>query len=208
MIMCCQIRLSGLGVGRERLEPVRDMPFEQGVAEAARARMHQQIGAVAIDAAARIEHLFHRLQLTEMIAAADCAERGIEIGRWQLVSYQLACDIAVIGLCDVAQPVGRLVDADAAGREIELIQCHAAAGVGADEGRMDLVGEDGAADRAELAGMQVRQAGDRAHARNVSDCFELAHSGALDPGAGCVEAVDRRTAVHAMGIAHVGTLER
>ena len=143
-----------------------------------------------------------RLQLAEMIAAADGAERGIERRRLKPGLGQGRSEIAVPGAVERAQALGGLVDAQLAHRQVELEQAHAAADVRADELRMDAVGQDAAAHRPPFAGMQVRHGGHGLDAGQRGDSLQLLLGVALDPGSRRIEGVDRRAAVHGGCCAH------
>jgi hypothetical protein len=100
------------------------------------------------------------------------------------------------------QPLGQLVGPQLACCDIELKQPHAAADVGADQLRVNAVGQNGAADGTIFSGMEVRHGRDRADAGPTGDLLELKRGVTLDPGLGRGEDVDRRAAVHLGRSAH------
>jgi hypothetical protein len=87
----------------------------------------------------RHQDLFDRLQLAEVIAAADGAERRIERGRRKAGFGQRLGGAALPGCFERAQAACRLVNAQLPHRKVELKQAHAATDVGADEQRVDSI---------------------------------------------------------------------
>ena len=162
--------------------------------------MHEQAGPRAIElgfgGSLRREDLFDRLQLAEMVAPADRAERRIERRGRKTGFCHRSCDVALPRHIECAQAIGRLVDAKLAHGKVELEQTHAAADVGADELRMNSIRQNAATDRAVFSGMQVGHAGNCFDAGKRGDILQLFGGVALDPGPGRVEGVDRRAAAH------------
>ena len=162
--------------------------------------MHEQAGLRAIEpgfgGGLRLEDLFDRLQLAEMVAAADGAERGIERRGRKTGFGRRSGDVTLPRRIECAQAIGRLVDAKLAHGKVELEQTHATADVGADERRMNSIGQNAAANRAVFSRMQVRHAGNRFDAGKRGDILQLFRGVALDPRTGRVESVDRRAAAH------------
>ena len=67
---------------------------------------------------------------------------------------------------------------------------------GADEQRIDPIGQNAAADGSVFSGMQIRHAGNGYDAGQRGDILQLFRGIALDPGTGRVKGVDRRAATH------------
>jgi hypothetical protein len=80
-------------------------------AEATRTGMDQDIGMVAVEPRLRgdLRHqdFLDRLDLAEVVAAADAAERGIEGGRAETGVGQSAASVAIPGLIERVQPLGQ-----------------------------------------------------------------------------------------------------
>ena len=173
--------------------------------------MDQDIGLVPVQprlrGRLRRKDFLDGLDLAEMVAAADAAERSIERRGVKTGVGQDTGDIAIPGLIERAQALGQLVEPQLARCDIEREQPHAAADVGADQLRMNPVGQNGATDGTIFAGMQIRHGGDRPDASQASDLFELKRGVALDPGFGRGEDMDRRTAVHLGRSAHLKSFQ-
>ena len=163
--------------------------------------MHEQTREVGVEARCRggprLDDLIDRLQLAEVIAAADGAERRFEARSPAVPPARSARDASPSQAPSSARMRSATLSRRSlrAGR-VEREQRHAAADVGADELRMDAVGQDAAAHRPVLAGVQVGHAGDRLDTRERGDLLELARGIALDPRLGRIERVDRRGARH------------
>ena len=162
--------------------------------------MHEHAGPRVIEpgfgGSLRLEDFFDRLQLAEVIAAADGAERRIERRGRKIGFGHRSCDVALPRHIECAQAIGRLIDAKLANGKVELEQAHATADVGADELRMNSIRQNAAADRAVFSRMQVRHAGNCFDAGKRGDILQLLRGVALDPGTGRVEGVNRRAAAH------------
>jgi hypothetical protein len=150
----------------------------------------------------RRKDLLDGLEFAEVVAAADAAERGIKGGGGKTgVSQDAAC-IATPGLIERVQALGQLVEPQLARRDIKLKQAHAATNVGADQLRVNAIGQNGAADGAIFPGVEIRHGRDRPDARQSGDLLELKRGVTLDPRFGRGEDVDRRAAVHLGRSAH------
>jgi hypothetical protein len=150
----------------------------------------------------RLKDFLDGLQFAEVVAAADAAKRGIKGGGVKTCVRQDAVDVAVPGLIERVQSLGQLVEPQLARCDVELKQAHAAADVGADQLRVNAISQNGAADRAIFAGMEIRHGRDCLHAGQYGDLLELKGGVTLDPGFGRGEDVDRRAAVHLGRSAH------
>jgi hypothetical protein len=70
----------------------------------------------------RHQDFLDRLDLAEVVAAADAAERGIEGGRAETGVGQSAASVAIPGLIERVQPLGQLVEPQLARGDIKLKQ--------------------------------------------------------------------------------------
>jgi hypothetical protein len=176
------------------------LPLQDREAKSTRAGMHKQINLGRIEpgfgGCLRHQDLFDRLQLAEVVAAADGAERRIERGRRKTGFGHRVRDAALPRRIERTQAACRLVDAQLAYGKVELEQAHAATDVGANEQRVDPIRQNTAAHGAVLSRMQVRHAGNGFDAGQRCDIIQLLRGVALDPGTGRVEGVDRRAAAH------------
>src|SRR5689334_16542600 len=118
--------------------------------------MHEQVGLRAIEPGFasnfRLEDLFDRLQLTEVVSTADGAEGQIERCKRQTGFGHRSRYVTLPGHIECTQAAGCLVVAKLANGKVELEQAHAAADVGADELRMDSVRQNAAANRTVFPG--------------------------------------------------------
>jgi hypothetical protein len=80
--------------------------------------------------------------------------------------------------------------------------------VGADQLRVDAVGQDAAADRSPFAGVQIRHGRHGVDAGERGDGLQLLGGVTLDPGPRRIESVDRRAAVHGRCCVHKGAAFR
>ena len=82
------------------------------------------------------------------------------------------------------QSIRQLIDPQLTRGKIELEQAHAAADIRTDPLRMNLIRQNGAADRSVLAGMQIRHGRDGPDTGKSRYLFKLHPGIALDPGFG------------------------
>lgn len=169
--------------------------------------MHEEISAVAVDTSRFCgvcrPHVVERLQLAEMIAAADGAKGGVMRRRREPGAFECARNVSIKDIRSRAGAQRRdrrgfCVRTDRARRAP-----YAASDVGADKGGVDRVSEHAAANGTIFAGMHVGHAGNSDCAGKRRDVFKLAHRSAFDPGTGRITGMDRRAAGHE-GIAHKG----
>jgi hypothetical protein len=139
--------------------------------------MHEHIGPRLVEAGARshlrLDDRVDRLQLAEVITAADRAERGIERRGRKPRLGEGRGNVPCPGPIERDEALGRLVDAQLAHGQIELEQTHAAADIRADDLRVNAIGQNAAADRPPFAGMQVRHGSNGLDAGQCGDGRQL-----------------------------------
>jgi hypothetical protein len=184
-VVFLEVTARGLALQIERAGAISQLPLQDREAEAARSRMHQEIGIGRSETGffgeVGRDDLLDRLDLAEMVAAADAAQRFGKAGALQPGFGERRFAVAVPGLVEHGKTLGELVQPQLADGGVQPEQAHAAADVGADELRVQHIGQDGAAYGAVFAGMQIRHAGNRADAGHRSDLFELLQGLALHP---------------------------
>ena len=168
--------------------------------------MDQHICKISIEACSRCDlrrkDLVDSLNLAEMVASADAAERGIKGGIAKVCTGKGVCHVALPRLVERVHAIDQMIEPQLARCDIQLEQSHATANVGADHRWENLISQNGAANRPIFARMQIGHGGDRPDSREPSDMFQLQRYVALDPRFGRGEDVDRRAAVHVGRNAH------
>ena len=169
------LRQVGGGLGRVGLQtPMTegiDMLAQDALTQAPRAAVHQEQQTLRVDAQrgqglGRV-HGVHLLELGEVVAAADGAQRGlVATGLNPSVRHGLVSGLLIVHRAvDVAHALLQLVQPDRARLQVGLPQRHAAADVVAHErGVETLRREKRSADRVTAAGVQIGHASDPLHA--------------------------------------------
>ena len=188
--------------GREHV----DVRAQDRLAEPARAAVDQQAQSLAPQAQRRERGLVvygvDGLQLREVVAAADRAERVVELGGRQTGLGQRRDRVAVPGAVEV-EAIGPAVALGLAGLEVGAPQAHAAADVVADQVRVEPArADEGGADRAALAGVEVGHPERGAHARQLRGRLELRDRLTLDPRARRGDDLDGRGGCRVGGVCH------
>jgi hypothetical protein len=206
MVMRVHVRGAFYARGIKRCLPILQDALQDRETEAPRTGMDQNVGMVAVKPRlrgdVRRKDFLDGLQLAEVVAAADAAKRGIKGSGGKAGIGQDAAGVAIPPLIERVQSVGQLVEPQLARCDIKLKQPHAAADVGADQLRVNAIRQNGAADGAIFAWMEIRHGRDRPDAGQPGDLLELKRGVTLDPGFGRGEDVDRRAAVHLGRSAH------
>ena len=174
--------------------------------------MHENEGLATREPAGGSKHRFRdvldRLYLAEVVSSPDAAERSIErrCGKAGCGDRFMRGEIG--GLVEPSETLCKALEAQFSRFDIEPIKAHAASDVRADQLRIDAIGEYRAADRPELARMQIGHGGNGFNACKRCNLLQLACGIALDPCFGRGEEVDRRAAVHSGRSAHDVVLSR
>ena len=152
----------------KRCLPILQDALQDRETEAPRTGMDQNVGMVAVKPRlrgdVRRKDFLDGLEFAEVVAAAYAAKRGIKGSGGKAGVGQDAAGVAIPPLIERVQPVGQLVEPQLARCDIKLKQPHAAADVGADQLRVNAIRQNGAADGAIFAWMEIRHGRDRADA--------------------------------------------
>lgn len=131
----------------------------------------------------RIGDLLDGLHLAEMVAPADAAQSFGTDQAVEACGGQGAGRVFGIGaIVQHRQPAQGLLDLQPVTGKIEAPERHAAADVRPHELRPDPVREEGRADRAEPARVQIGETGDGHHAGPGGHLCKLVLRAAVDPG--------------------------
>ena len=132
-----------------------------------------------------VHHLLDRLQLGEVVAATNRAQRLVEFRGFELRGRENLPRIAFPRMLQVEAELSPAVELEVALNQVGFEQGHAAADVPADQVRVDeSLGYKGRAHRAALAGVQIREPDCQAHPFKFRRRIELAERFAFDPAPG------------------------
>ncbi len=184
-ILLCSRRIHGYAAGTILIH----VRAENGFSQAARAAVDEQhellFGEFELREFRRIENHLDGLQFSEVITAANRAERGIELRGFQIAPGEKVADGFVPRMFELEWKFRPAIKLGVAPNEVCREQRHAATDVAADEVRINhTVCNESRADGRALAGVQIREADRGTHAIELGRGVELAHGFAFDPALG------------------------
>src|SRR5437016_6010058 len=129
-----------------------------------------------------LENLLDRLQLGEVIAAADRAERRIELRGFEIALGEKVADELIPRVFEIELQFGPAIELGITTDEVRFEQPHAATDVPTDQVRVDhTLSHERSTDRRAFARMQIRETDGVAHAIELCRGVELAHRFAFNP---------------------------
>ena len=159
---------------------------QHGFADSARTAVNQDNKLLLPDAksleSGSVEDLFDHLKFSEVVAASDCAERGVEFRGFEVVFGEEVTDEFVPRVFEVEAQRSQAVELRFTSEQVGFEQRHAATDVAADDVRVnDLIGHERSTDRRASTRMQIRETHGKPHTFELCCGVELAHGLAFDP---------------------------